>query len=146
MSRRGALRLLNDGDLHQRPEVAVDRLLLGVDRLREATQKYRRSSDVLASPGKLMGVIPSVQYVTLDLMGMTSSATRRVTRMWSSVMRWGCRRRWWLDNTAGLTSAPIPACGYSPTGEPFGACLYSGYSTTVGGLFGAAFPCCVHTR
>ena len=37
----------------------------------------------------------------------------------------------------------VPACGYSTAGEPFGACLYSGYSTTVGELFGAVFPCCV---
>ena len=31
-------------------------------------------------------------------------------------------------------------------GEPFSACLYSGYSTTAGGLFDAAFPCCVFTQ
>ena len=50
-----------------------------------------------------------------------------------------------LDNTAGLTSAPVPACGYSTAGEPFGACLYSGYSTTAGSLFDVAFSCCVFT-
>ena len=51
-----------------------------------------------------------------------------------------------LDNTARLTSASVPACGYSAAGEPFGACLYSGYSTTAGGIFGAAFPSCVFTQ
>ena len=30
-----------------------------------------------------------------------------------------------LDNTAGLTFAPVLACGYSAASEPFGACLYS---------------------
>ena len=45
-----------------------------------------------------------------------------------------------LDNTTVLTSVPVPACGYSAAGEPFGACLYSGYSTIAGSLFGAAFP------
>ena len=36
VSRRGALRLLNGGGLHQRLEVLVDRLLLWVVRLRKA--------------------------------------------------------------------------------------------------------------
>ena len=31
-----------------------------------------------------------------------------------------------LDNTAGLTQAHVPTCGYSAVGEPFGVCLYSG--------------------
>ena len=51
-----------------------------------------------------------------------------------------------LDNIAGLTLAPAPACGYSLAGEPFGACLYNSYSTTSGSLFGAAFPYCVFTQ
>ena len=59
----------------------MDCLFLGVGRLKEATQKHRRSSDVLASPSKLRGVIPFVQYVTLDLTGMTPSTARRITRM-----------------------------------------------------------------
>ena len=50
-----------------------------------------------------------------------------------------------LDNTTGLTLVPASACGYSLAGEPFGACLYSGYSTTTESLFGAAFPCYVFT-
>ena len=78
VSRCGALCLLNDGGLHQRPEVPGYCLFLGVDRLREAAQKHRRSSDVL------------------DLMGMTSSAAHRVTRMWRSVMRRVLRPRRWL--------------------------------------------------
>ena len=44
---------------------------------------------------------------------------------------------------AGLTSAPVPACGYSAAGEPFDACLCSGYSITAEGLFDAVFLCCV---
>ena len=51
-----------------------------------------------------------------------------------------------LDNTTGLTSAHVPACGYSTAGKPFGACLYSGYSTTAWSLFGVAFPYCVFTQ
>ena len=51
-----------------------------------------------------------------------------------------------LDNIAGLTLAPAPACGYSLAGEPFGACLYNSYSTTAGSLFGAVFPFCVFTQ
>ena len=65
MPRRGALRLLNGGGFHQRPEVPVDRLLLGVDRLRKATQKHRRSGNVLASPGELWGIISSIHEVAL---------------------------------------------------------------------------------
>ena len=51
-----------------------------------------------------------------------------------------------LDNTVGLTSVPVPACGYSVVGESFDACLHSSYSTTVGGWFGIAFPCRVFTQ
>ena len=58
MLRHGALRLLNDGGLHQRLEVLVDFLFLGVGRLGEAVQKHRRSSDVLASLSKLRGSSP----------------------------------------------------------------------------------------
>ena len=47
---------------------------------------------------------------------------------------------------AGLTSAPVPACGYSMAGEPFGACLYSGYSTIAESFFDAAFSFCVFTQ
>ena len=57
-----------------------------VGRLREAAQKHRRSSDVLASLSKLRGVIPSIQYVMLDLTGTIASTAHRVTRMWCSVM------------------------------------------------------------
>ena len=54
---------------------------------------HHRSSDVLASPSKLRGVVPSIQDVTLDLMGMTPSAAHRVTRMWRSMMRRARLRR-----------------------------------------------------
>ena len=75
MSWRGALCLLNGSGLHQCLEVLVDYLFLGVGRLGEATQKHRRNIDVLDSPSKLRGVIPSVQDVTLDLTDMTPSIT-----------------------------------------------------------------------
>ena len=60
MSRRGALHLLNGDSFHQRLEIPVDCLFLGVGRLGKAAQKHRRSSDVLASPSKLMGIVPSI--------------------------------------------------------------------------------------
>ena len=87
MSRRGALRLLNGDGLHQRPEVPVDCLFLGVGRLGEAAQKHRRSCDVLASSSELRGVDPSVQDVVLDLTGATPSVAHRVTRAWCSMLR-----------------------------------------------------------
>ena len=74
----------------------MDCLFLGVDRFGEATQKHRRSSDVLASSSELRGFIPSIQDVALDLTGMTSGATRRVTRVCRSVLRRACQRRWRL--------------------------------------------------
>ena len=40
----------------------------------------------------------------------------------------------------------VPACGYSTAGEPFGACLYSGYNSTAGSLFGVVFSCYVFTQ
>ena len=58
MSRCGTLRLLNGGAFHQRPEVPVDRLFLGVDMLGKAAQKHCRSGNVLASPSELWGIIP----------------------------------------------------------------------------------------
>ena len=80
MSRRGALRLLNGVGFHQRPEVPVDPLLLGVDRLWKATQKHHRSGDVLAGPSELWGIVASMHNVELDLAGTTPGAARRVTR------------------------------------------------------------------
>ena len=87
MARRGALRLLNGGGFHQCPEVPVDRLFLGVVRLRKATQKHYRSGDVLVSPSELWGIFPPVHDVALDLAGATLSAARRVTRTGRSVVR-----------------------------------------------------------
>ena len=52
--------LLNGDGFHQRPEVLVDCLFLGVSRLGKAAQKHRRSSDVLASPSKLWGIVSFV--------------------------------------------------------------------------------------
>ena len=74
----------------------MDCLLLGVDRLGEAAQKHHHRSDVLASPSKLRGIVPSVQDVTLDLTGATLSTARWVTRMLRNVVRRACQCRWWL--------------------------------------------------
>ena len=73
---------MNGDDLHQFLEVLVDHLFLGVLRLRKATQKHRRRSDVLASPSELWGIVSSIHDVVLDLAGATSSAACRVTRAW----------------------------------------------------------------
>ena len=96
MSQHGALCLLNGGSFHQRPEVLVNCQLLGVDRLGKAMQKHRRGGNVLASPSELRGIISSVQDVALDLIGATPGAARRVTRVWRSVLRRACQRRWQL--------------------------------------------------
>ena len=82
MVRCGALRLLNGGGFHQCPEVLVDHLLMGIDRLGKAAQKHCRSGDVLASPSKLWGIVPTIQDVALDLAGMTLSVAHRVMRTW----------------------------------------------------------------
>jgi len=96
LSRHGALHLLNGGGFHQRPEVPVDRLLLGVDRLGKTAQKHRRSGDVLASLSELWGIVSSIHDVALDLTGVTTGAAHRVTRAWRSVLRRARRRRWRL--------------------------------------------------
>ena len=95
VSRRGALYLLNGGGFHERPEVPAN-LLLGVDRLRKAAQKHRRSGDVLASPSELWGIVSSIHDVALDLAGMILGATHRVMRAWCSVLRRARRHRWRL--------------------------------------------------
>ena len=86
VSRRGALRLLNGGGFHQCPEVPVDRLFLGVDMLGKAAQKHCRSGNVLASPSELWGIASPVHDVVLDLVGATTDAAHRVTRVWCSVL------------------------------------------------------------
>ena len=87
---------MNDGGFYQRPEVPVDRLLLGVDKLGKATQKHRRSGDVLASPSELWGIVSPVHDVALELAGVTPGAPRQVMRVWCSVLRRAHRRRWRL--------------------------------------------------
>ena len=62
---------MNDGGFHQRPEVLVDCLLLGVDRIEKAMQKHRRSGDVLANPSELWGIVPPIDDVALNLAGVT---------------------------------------------------------------------------
>ena len=77
---------MNGDGFYQRPEVLVDRSLLGVDELRNAMSKHCRSGDVLASPSKLWGVVPLVHDVMLDLAGVTSNAACRVMRMGRNVL------------------------------------------------------------
>ena len=74
----------------------MDRLLLGVDRLRKAAQKHGRSSYVLAGPSEHWGIVPPVHYVALDLAGAILGIARRVTRVGRSVLRGARRRRWRL--------------------------------------------------
>ena len=92
-SRCGPFRLLNDGGFYQHPEVPVDRPLLGVDGLGNAAQKHYRSSNVLASPSELWGIIPLIRDVTLDLAGAAPSAARRVSRMGRNMLHWARRCR-----------------------------------------------------
>ena len=84
---RGALCLLNGGGFHQCPEVPVDRLFLGVVGLGKAAQKHRRRGDILASLSELLGTIPPVHDVALDLVGPTLGVARRVTRTGRIVVR-----------------------------------------------------------
>ena len=86
VSRCRALCLLNGDGFHQRPEVLVDRLFLGVIRLGKAAQKHRRSGDVLANPSELWGVVPPINDVALDLAGATPGAAHWVTHAWHSVL------------------------------------------------------------
>ena len=87
---------MHDDGFLQRSEVPVDRPLLGVDGLGNATQKHCCSSDVLASPSELWEVVPLVHDVMLDLAGATPGAARWVMRMGRNVLHRACRRRWWL--------------------------------------------------
>ena len=64
----------------------MDRLLLGVDGLGKAAQKHHRNGDVLASPSELLGIVPPVHDVALDLAGATFGVAQRVTRAWHSVL------------------------------------------------------------
>ena len=81
------MHLQNCSGFHQRSEVPVDHLLLGVVRLGKAAHKHRRCSDVLASPSELWGIVPPVHDVALDLAGATPGAARRVMRAWRRVLR-----------------------------------------------------------
>ena len=85
-SRCGAFRLLNGGGFHQRPDVLVDHPLLGVNGIRNITQKHRHNGDVLARPSELWGIVPLVHDVVLDLAGATPGATHRAMRMGCNVL------------------------------------------------------------
>ena len=67
-----------------------------VNRHRKAAQKHRCSSDVLASPSELWGIVSSIQDVALDLTGTTLGAAHQVMHVWRSVLRRACQRRWQL--------------------------------------------------
>jgi len=54
------------------------------------------SSDVLACPSELWGIVSSVHAVVLDLTGVTPGAARQVTCVWHSVLRRVRQRRWQL--------------------------------------------------
>ena len=88
--------MLNGGGLQQCLEVLVDRLFARVVRLGQATQEHCRSSNVLAGPSELWGIIPLIHDVVLDLAGATPGATRRVMRMGRNVLYQMRRRRRWL--------------------------------------------------
>ena len=90
-SRCGAFCLLNGDDFYQHPEVPVDRLLLGVDGLRNTAQKHCRGSDVLASLSELWGIVPLIHDVVLDLAGATGWAMRMGRNVLYRARR--CRRR-----------------------------------------------------
>jgi hypothetical protein len=70
----------------------VDRPLLGVNGLRNATQKHCHSGNVLASLSKQWGIIPFIHDVALDLAG----AAYRITHTLHNVLRRVHRRRWRL--------------------------------------------------
>ena len=74
----------------------MDRLFLGVVRLRKAMQEHRRRSDVLASPSELWGIIPPVDDVVLYPTSATPPAACRVPRMGRIMVRRARRCRWWL--------------------------------------------------
>ena len=74
----------------------MDRLFLGVVRLRKTAQKHCRSGDVLVSPSKLWGIVPPIHDVALEPAGVTPSATHEVMRARHNMLRRAHRRRWWL--------------------------------------------------
>ena len=88
--------MLNGGVFYQHPEVLVDRPLLGVDGLGNTAHKHYRSSDVLASPSELWGIIPPIHDVALDLAGATPGIARRFSHAGHNMLRRACWRRWWL--------------------------------------------------
>ena len=91
-----ALCLLKGSGFHQCPEVLVDRLFLGVVRLRKAAQKHCRDSDVLANPIELWRIIPPIHDIALDLADATLGAARRVMRTGRGMVRRARRHMWRL--------------------------------------------------
>ena len=87
---------MNGDGFYQRPEVLVDRPLLGVDRLWNATQKHCHIGDVLASLSELWEIVPLVHDVVLDQAGVTPGAAHRVTCMGRNMLHRARWRKWWL--------------------------------------------------
>ena len=87
---------MNGGGFYQHLEVLVDRPLMGVDELENATQKHCRINDVLASLSELWEIVPLVHDVVLDLAGVTPGAAHRVMRMGRNALYRACRHRRWL--------------------------------------------------
>jgi hypothetical protein len=71
MVRGGALRLLHGSSLHQRPDVAVELLLMRIRKLRQIAQEHYFDGDVLAGPCKLQGTNGVRVDGLLDLSGCT---------------------------------------------------------------------------
>jgi hypothetical protein len=67
--------------LHQRPDVAVELLLLWVRKLGQVAQKRHCGSDVLPGPCKLQGAIGVHDDGLLDLTGACMRAARNVTSL-----------------------------------------------------------------
>ena len=74
----------------------MDRLLLWVDKLEKAVQKHRHHGDVLTSPSELLGIVPRIDDVALNLAGTTPGTGRRVTRTGHIMVCLAHRHRWRL--------------------------------------------------
>jgi hypothetical protein len=91
-ARRGAFRLLHGSTFRQRPDVAVELLLLRVCRLRQVAQEHRCSGDVLAGPRKLRGFVGDNGL--LDLTVASPRAACSVTSIQLGVAPEVHRRGW----------------------------------------------------
>lgn len=70
LARRIALNLLDGGMIHQRPDVAVHLLMVGICRWGQVTLEHRGGRDVLARPHKLQEPVGIPSDVLLDMPGV----------------------------------------------------------------------------